>query len=111
MLRCTVIGLLLCSVGVLETSAAQPTWEAAVPQSQVQVSATVERGEQESIEIYTKDGYVYISTSQPVKVKIFSILGQLISQESVPVGTYRLRINSRGIYILKAGTITRRITI
>lgn len=85
--------------------ATKPSWE------EMQQPASVERVEQEQIEIYTRDGYVYINTPQPVTVKIFSILGQLISQENVPAGTFRLRLASRGIYILKAGTITRRITI
>lgn len=85
--------------------ATKPSWE------ETQQSVVTERVEQEQVEIYTRDGYVYINTAQPVTVKIFSILGQLISQENVPAGSFRLRLASRGIYILKAGTITRRITI
>lgn len=62
-------------------------------------------------DIAVHDGYIYIHTDKTVTVKIFSILGQLISQETVKAGTYRIRIHSRGIYILRAGTTTRRITI
>jgi hypothetical protein len=61
--------------------------------------------------IAVHDGYIYIHTDRPTTVKVFSILGQLISQETVKTGTHRLRIQSRGIYILRFGTTTRRITI
>lgn len=63
------------------------------------------------LEVAVKDGYVYVTTSKPVTVKIFSILGQLISQKNIQPGTFRTHITSRGIYILKVGSITRRITI
>ncbi len=63
------------------------------------------------LDITVKDGYVYVTTSKPVTVKIFSILGQLISQKTIQPGTSRTRITARGIYILKVGSVTRRITI
>lgn len=62
-------------------------------------------------EIVVRDSWIYVSTNRPITIKIYSILGQLISQDSLPAGTYRLHVASRGIYILKAGPITRRITI
>ena len=72
--------------------AGQPSW---TPTS---APAETEMTETEQIEVHTAD-------------KIFSILGQLISSQQIPAGTHRCRIDSRGIYILKAGPITRRITI
>lgn len=75
--------------------------------------AAVERvdASADGIDITVKDGYVYVTTDKPVTVKIFSILGQLISQKTVQPGTWRTHITARGIYILKAGSVTRRITI
>lgn len=70
-----------------------------------------ERTEGEDIAISTRDGYIYVTTSRAVIVKLFSILGQLISQENLPSGTHRLRVATRGVFILKAGTVTRRITL
>lgn len=54
---------------------------------------------------------VYIEVERPVTVKVFSILGQLISQRTLQPGTYRLTIRSKGIYILKADEYTKRINI
>lgn len=93
-------------LAVLFSAAANSVWEE-VPTSQ----AALERVEAEGIDINTRNGYIYITTSRPATVKIFSILGQLISQENIPAGTHRLHLDSRGIYILKVGSITRRITI
>ncbi len=62
-------------------------------------------------EIVVSDGWIYVNTTRPITIKIYSILGQLIRQDSLPAGTFRLHMASRGIYILKAGAITRRITI
>lgn len=67
--------------------------------------------EQDEVDILVYEGSVYITSGKPVQVKVFTILGQIISSETVPAGTHRLKLNSRGIYILRIGTQTRRITI
>lgn len=70
-----------------------------------------ERVETEGPDIRVSEGYVYVTTTRPTTVKVFSILGQLISQETIQPGISRFRLPSRGIYILKVGTLTKRITI
>lgn len=62
-------------------------------------------------EVAVRDGYVYVTLSRRAQVKVFTILGQAVSQAELPAGTSRLRISARGIYILKAGDITLRITL
>lgn len=57
------------------------------------------------------DNFVYVSVSRTTSVKIFTILGQPIVQETLQPGIYRYRLASRGIYLLKAGSSTRRLTI
>lgn len=86
-------------------------WEATDKNMTAAERAAYERLDNDGPDVWARDGYIYISAQRPVTVKIFSILGQLISQESVPAGTYRLHLASRGIYILKAGALTRRITL
>lgn len=63
------------------------------------------------VSVTVSDGFIYISSEKPVTVKIFSILGQLISQENLKPGMHRIKLDSRGIYILRAGSTTRRITL
>lgn len=63
------------------------------------------------VAIVVSDGYIYVSSDKPVTVKIFSILGQLISQDNLKPGVHRVKLESRGIFILRAGSTTRRITL
>lgn len=57
------------------------------------------------------DGYVYIAVRQRTTVKIFTILGQLIVQDTLQPGIYRYKLSTRGIYLLKLGAATRRVTV
>ncbi len=102
----TVI-LLLSALTLAPVSEAQRHWE----EMESELVVTDHSDNTDILDISVKDGYVYITTSKPVTVKIFSILGQLISQKKLQPGTTRTHITARGIYILKAGSITRRITI
>lgn len=66
---------------------------------------------EQQTEIIVRDGEIFVRTSCKVTVKVFSILGQLISQKELSPGLHRMKFNSRGVYILRAGTLTRRITL
>lgn len=106
-----LIPLILFCVTTIATAVAADGWEATDKTMPAAERAVAERTDADTPEVWVKDGYIYISSQRPVTVKIFSILGQQISQESVPAGTYRLHLASRGIYILRAGALTRRITL
>ncbi len=91
---------------VSPASAAAPQWEA------VQLASTgAPASDQDKIEVMVRDGYIYVYTPHAVEVKVMSIVGQLISEKNLPAGVSRLRISARGIYILKAGDITLRVTV
>ncbi len=101
----TIAAILLLALSVASVMA-QKNWE-----EMEKDPVVAERLDGDVLEITVKEGYVYVTTSRPVTVKIFSILGQLISQKTIPAGTWRTHIAARGIYILKAGTQTKRVTI
>ncbi len=85
-----------------------PQWE------ELPVRQTVERelpAQQDAVEVVVRDGAVYITALQPVKVEVFSILGQLITTRRIGEGTVRLTLRQRGVYILKAGSVTKRINL
>ena len=108
MRRLLIILSLIVSLTCSVTEAAAPRWESI----EIPDRADIERVEtSDGLDILVKEGYIYITTTRPVTVKVFTILGQLISQETITPGTHRLRIAARGIYILKAGSATRRITL
>ena len=44
------------------------------------------------VEVAVRDGYVYVTLSRRAQVKLFTILGQAVSQTELPAGTSRLRM-------------------
>lgn len=95
-------------VGAAAALAAPPAWEEVTsPQPSVVQSFEMEG----QTEVVVRDGYIYIWSQRPVTVKLFSILGQQIHQETVAAGIHRLKINSKGIFILRAGSLTKRVTL
>lgn len=65
----------------------------------------------EEVTVTVKDNYILITLSRPMEVKIFTILGQPITVVQLPAGTSRIKAPARGIYLLKAGSNTKRITV
>lgn len=107
MLKKFVISVLLLVLVCAPGLHAQRQWE----EMESELVITDRQDDADVLDISVRDGYVYVTTSKPVTIKIFSILGQLIAQKQLQPGTSRTRITSRGIYILKAGPVTKRITI
>ncbi len=64
----------------------------------------------DGIEIYQRSGAIIIKTQRAIQVKVFTILGQLVSQATLNPGTSELRLN-RGIYMVKIGNITQKVAI
>lgn len=82
-----------------------PLWEV------VEVRDVVPTGDNESIEIETRDGHIYITTPRTIEVNVYTILGQLITKKKISAGTSRLTLGTKGVYILKTETLTRRINL
>lgn len=62
------------------------------------------------IEIKVSPGQIVVSSSHQVQIKIFTILGQVVSNETLPAGISRLPL-SHGVYIVKAGDLTCKIAV
>lgn len=105
-LRIIVTSLILAFV-LATADAATNTWES-VDSPPVSL---VEQRPDDPFEARAINGYVYIIVRQPMNVELFTILGQLISSKQLQPGTHRLRLNSRGVFLVKAGNQTRRITL
>lgn len=100
--------LAAAAVAIATVTAAQPSWEE-VTSPQPSVVQSFEMDGQ--TEVIVRDGYIYIWSQKPVTVKLFSILGQQIHQETVQAGIHRLKLSSKGIFILRAGSLTKRVTL
>ena len=67
--------------------------------------------QEEGVDIFARNGYIYVVTDHEIPVRVVSILGQLIGEGRLRPGIYRMPIKSRGIYIIKAGLATVRVTL
>lgn len=103
--------IMLCAIcsGTQQSSAAVPApkWE----QESIDRDAIRDSSEADRPEVTVRDGYIYITTAREVDVKVFTILGQPVAQRKLQPGTIRLLLPAKGIYILKAGDMTRRLNI
>lgn len=90
------------------TAFAARSWEA-VERMPVSVSEPV--AQTEEVVASVSDGYLYITVRQRSTVRLFTILGQPVVQELLSPGIYRVKLAARGIYLLKVGDATRRITL
>ncbi len=88
----------------VRAASASPNWEQAT-------AITVDNADGDRFDVRTRDGYIIVTTDRQVTVKLFSILGQLITQQTLQPGVWRLKVKARGIYILKTDTVTRRVTV
>ena len=65
----------------------------------------------DGIEIYGRKGTITIVTPKRINVKVYTILGQIVSQATLQPGTSELRIGSRGIYLVRIVNITQKVAI
>lgn len=62
-------------------------------------------------EVWSRDGYIYVSVSRPTTVRVFTILGQTVSSGRLQPGVSWLKVPARGIYIVRIDNVTRRVTV
>lgn len=96
-----IILLLSCHVDIVQS--ATHKWEQVSPYSKSDEMVN------DKMEVYLRDGYIYIMTPKAVNVKLLSILGQLVTQQNLSAGVSRIKVPAPGIYILKAGEMTVRV--
>lgn len=101
-----VSAILLC--GAVSGFAAAPAWES-VRGERAQTGRVVAHNQ--DVEVRTYSGTIIIATQKPVQVKVFSILGQLVSQENLPAGVSQLELGVHGVYIVKIGSTTIKVAL
>ena len=79
--------------------------------NEVQGKSLTDPKSTDGVEIFQRSGTIIIRTQRTVQVKVFTILGQLVSQATLQPGTSVLRLNTRGIYMVKLGNITQKVAI
>lgn len=99
-------GVLLCCS--LPVTAAQRGWEPV--RGELSGSRLIHR--ESDYEIRAVSGAILVTASRPVQIKVFTILGRLVSSETLPAGTSRLTLPASGVYIVRLGSdLTIKIAI
>ena len=109
MKKTLLIGLvcLAASLGTAATAATPKGWE----QVKTEYSDLKPVVKETEIEIFTSPSLVIVNTSKPVKIQVFTILGRLVSSETLPAGASQLTIQAHGVYIVKVGELTCKIAV
>ena len=111
----TALAILLALAGTAHIHAAAPeppVWEYVAQSNDADESGTAAvEMRREAVEVSVRDGVVFITVDKPITVQVYSILGQLVTSRRVEHGTVRLTLGRHGVYILKAGGVTRRISV
>ncbi len=100
-----ILSLLVVSIQV---GYAAKEWESIREEKVVDARVIAQTDE---IELRTQKGAIIVTTIKPIEIKVFTILGQLVSQEKLPIGTSQLNIGSHGVYIVKVGELTCKVAL
>lgn len=63
------------------------------------------------VEIKTASGIIQVATNHNVGIKIFTILGRLVSSENLAPGVFQFQVPVHGVYIVKAGDLTCKVAV
>lgn len=107
----TIKWLLPLIVGILMSAnfayAAPPKWETNKAEH-AQAQTVIKEND---IEIKAGRGVIIVATSRPVQIKVYTILGQLVSRETLPAGISQLNVQAHGVYIIKSGELTCKVAL
>ncbi|MDE6156739.1 MAG: hypothetical protein K2L75_00535 [Muribaculaceae bacterium] len=105
------LSALLCPA-TAEAAAKAPVWEVVTSvdndSAQMPISDDSSAGR---LDVAVHDSFIYITVDQPIKIEVFTILGQLVTSKNIAPGTVRLTLGTRGIYIIKGAGSTRRVNL
>ncbi|MBR5118074.1 MAG: T9SS type A sorting domain-containing protein [Muribaculaceae bacterium] len=108
MRKLIVILTLVFSLAISSIASGKVQWREV--SGEIQGKSLTDARASDGVEIYQRSGAITIKTQHTIQVKVFTILGQLVSQATLPPGTSELRLN-RGIYLVKIGNITQKVAI
>ena len=109
MRRLLVILTFAISLGLGNVALAEVQWRET--NREVQGKTWNDPRTSDGIEIYGRNGTITIVTPKRIMVRVYTILGQMVSQATLQPGTSELRLNSRGIYLVRIGNLTQKVAI
>ena len=109
MKRLLVILALVLTLGLENAALAEVQWRET--NREVQGKTWNDPRASDGIEIYGGNGIITIVTPKRITVRVYTILGQIVSQATLQPGTSELRLGTRGIYLVRIGNLTQKVAI
>lgn len=109
MKRLLVILSLVLTLGLNNVALAEVQWRET--NREVQGRTWNDPRSSDGIEIYGRNGTITIVTPKRITVRVYTILGQIVSQATLQPGTSELRLGTRGIYLVRIGNMTQKVAI
>ena len=104
-----IILLTAVMLGMASTAMAQLQWRETT--REVQGRSLTDPRLTDGVEIFGRDGVITIRTTRRINVRVFTILGQSVSQAILNPGTSELKLGTRGIFIVKVGNLTQKVAL
>ena len=109
MKRLLVILALVLTLGLENVALAEVQWRET--NREVQGKSWNDPRTSDGVQIYGSNGTITIVTPKRITVRVYTILGQMVSQATLQPGTSELRLNSRGIFLVRIGSLTQKVAI
>ena len=106
-----VVAVIMAATAPFCAFAADPGWEHTAPSTAETTAAENIRAGSERAEIWVRDGFIYVNAPRRTTVHVFTILGQTVSSQQLQAGISRLRVPTRGIYLVRIDNTTRRVNV
>ncbi len=103
-----IVFVCVCALVAPQALQAAKNWES-VRQERLAEGRIVTRTSE--VEVRTLSGTILIYANRPVQVRVFSILGQLVSSDTVPAGVSQLTLGTHGMFIVKVGDLTCKVAL
>ena len=109
MKRLLAILSLLIVLGLGNAALAEIKWHET--NREVQGKSLNDPRSSDDVKIYGSNGTITIVTTKRIVVRVYTILGQVVSQATLQPGTSELRLGTRGIYLVRIGNMTQKVAI
>ena len=109
MRRLLVILTLVLALGLENVALAEVQWRET--NREVQGKSWNDPRTSDGVQIYGSNGTITIVTPKRITVRVYTILGQMVSQATLQPGISELRLNSRGIFLVRIGSLTQKVAI
>lgn len=107
-IRILTIGILLLTAGAAAPCAyAAKGWES----GKTERTDSRHIAREGDVEIRAARDVIIVNTNHTVQIKVFTILGQMVSSETLGPGIHHFTVPAHGVYLIKVGDLTCKVAV